>query len=87
MPTCWSSISQGIAAKEKIAAEPEALALIARAAEGSVRDALSLLDQAIAHAAGTGARRGRAADAGACRPHARDRSVRGADARRHRGAR
>jgi DNA polymerase-3 subunit gamma/tau len=38
-----------IAAKEGIAAEPDALALIARAAEGSVRDALSLLDQAIAH--------------------------------------
>ena len=38
----------GIAAKEQISAEPEALALIARAAEGSVRDALSLLDQAIA---------------------------------------
>src|SRR6188508_1934639 len=43
----------GIAEKENIAAETEALALIARAAEGSVRDALSLLDQAIAHAAGT----------------------------------
>lgn len=43
---------EGIAAKEKIEAEPEALALIARAAEGSVRDSLSLLDQAIAHAAG-----------------------------------
>jgi len=43
---------QGIAAKEAITAEPEALALIARAAEGSVRDALSLFDQAIAHAAG-----------------------------------
>jgi DNA polymerase-3 subunit gamma/tau len=42
----------GIAGKEAIAAEPEALALIARAAEGSVRDALSLFDQAIAHAAG-----------------------------------
>jgi DNA polymerase-3 subunit gamma/tau len=42
----------GIAAKEGIAAETEALALIARAAEGSVRDSLSLLDQAIAHAAG-----------------------------------
>jgi DNA polymerase-3 subunit gamma/tau len=41
-----------IAGKENIAAEPAALALIARAAEGSVRDALSLLDQAIAHAAG-----------------------------------
>jgi DNA polymerase III subunit gamma/tau len=43
---------QGIAEKESIAAEPEALALIARAAEGSVRDCLSLFDQAIAHAAG-----------------------------------
>ena len=43
---------QGIAAKEEITADPEALALIARAAEGSVRDALSLFDQAIAHAAG-----------------------------------
>jgi DNA polymerase-3 subunit gamma/tau len=42
----------GIAAKENIGAETQALALIARAAEGSVRDALSLLDQAIAHAAG-----------------------------------
>ena len=41
-----------IAAKETIEVEPEALALIARAAEGSVRDSLSLLDQAIAHAAG-----------------------------------
>ena len=41
-----------IAAKEKIEVEPAALALLARAAEGSVRDALSLLDQAIAHAAG-----------------------------------
>jgi len=43
---------QGIAAKEEIGAEPEALALIARAADGSVRDSLSLFDQAIAHAAG-----------------------------------
>jgi DNA polymerase III subunit gamma/tau len=43
---------EGIAAKEKVEVEPGALALIARAAEGSVRDSLSLLDQAIAHAAG-----------------------------------
>src|ERR1700747_3702579 len=42
---------EGIAGKEGIAAEGEALALIARAAEGSVRDALSLFDQAIAHSA------------------------------------
>ncbi|ACA18592.1 DNA polymerase III, subunits gamma and tau [Methylobacterium sp. 4-46] len=37
---------------EGVAVEPEALAAIARAAEGSVRDSLSLLDQAIAHGAG-----------------------------------
>jgi len=43
---------ESIAEKEAIVAEPAALALIARVAEGSVRDALSLLDQAIAHAAG-----------------------------------
>jgi DNA polymerase-3 subunit gamma/tau len=42
----------GIAEKEGIEADREALALIVRAAEGSVRDALSLFDQAIAHAAG-----------------------------------
>ncbi len=50
---------EGIAAKEAIKVEPEALALIARAAEGSVRDSLSLFDQAIAHAgAESGAGRG-----------------------------
>jgi DNA polymerase-3 subunit gamma/tau len=43
----------GVCAKENVAIEPQALALIARAAEGSVRDALSLLDQAIAYGAGT----------------------------------
>jgi len=43
---------QAIAAKEKVEIEQAALALIARAAEGSVRDSLSLLDQAMAHAAG-----------------------------------
>jgi DNA polymerase-3 subunit gamma/tau len=41
-----------IAGKEGVEIEPEALGIIARAAEGSVRDSLSLLDQAIAHAAG-----------------------------------
>jgi DNA polymerase-3 subunit gamma/tau len=47
---------EGIAAKENIEVEPAALALIARAAEGSVRDSLSLFDQGIAHAgAETGA--------------------------------
>jgi DNA polymerase III subunit gamma/tau len=43
----------GIAAKESVEVEAEALGIIARAAEGSVRDSLSLFDQAIAHAAGT----------------------------------
>ncbi|MCP5361856.1 MAG: DNA polymerase III subunit gamma/tau [Hyphomicrobiales bacterium] len=43
---------KGIAEKEGIEAEDAALAMIANAAEGSVRDALSLLDQAIAHASG-----------------------------------
>ncbi|MFL6844661.1 MAG: DNA polymerase III subunit gamma/tau [Allosphingosinicella sp.] len=38
-----------VAAKEGVEVEPEALALIARAAEGSARDGLSILDQAIAH--------------------------------------
>lgn len=38
--------------KEGCKAEDGALKLIARAAEGSVRDSLSLLDQAIAHGAG-----------------------------------
>ncbi|KQV31844.1 DNA polymerase III subunit gamma/tau [Rhizobium sp. Root1203] len=41
-----------IASKEGIEAEPDALAMIARAAEGSARDGLSLLDQAIAHGGG-----------------------------------
>lgn len=39
--------------KEGIAAEQEALSMIARAAEGSARDGLSLLDQAIAHGGGS----------------------------------
>jgi DNA polymerase III subunit gamma/tau len=37
---------------EQVAFEPAALALIARAAQGSLRDSLSLLDQAIAHGGG-----------------------------------
>lgn len=37
---------------EGVGIDTEALSLVARAAEGSVRDALSLLDQAIAHAGG-----------------------------------
>ena len=38
-----------ICEKEGVKVEPEVLGIIARAAEGSVRDSLSLLDQAIAH--------------------------------------
>jgi DNA polymerase-3 subunit gamma/tau len=41
-----------ICAREGAAVAPEGLALIARAAEGSVRDALSLLDQAIVQRTG-----------------------------------
>ena len=36
--------------QEHVVSEPDALAMIARAAEGSVRDGLSILDQAVAHA-------------------------------------
>ena len=39
----------GICAAEGVDADAEALAMIAAAAEGSVRDGLSILDQAIAH--------------------------------------
>ncbi|MFT3665404.1 DNA polymerase III subunit gamma/tau [Piscinibacter sp.] len=42
-----------VLAQEHIAAEPGALRLLARAARGSMRDALSLTDQAIAFGAGT----------------------------------
>jgi DNA polymerase-3 subunit gamma/tau len=41
-----------VAQAEQVEVEPEALAVIARAAEGSARDGLSLLDQAIAHGGG-----------------------------------
>jgi DNA polymerase-3 subunit gamma/tau len=44
-----------ICGKEGVSLAPEALAMIARAAEGSVRDSLSLLDQAIAQNGGKGA--------------------------------
>ena len=37
---------------EGVEVEPEAIGMIARAAEGSARDGLSILDQAIAHGAG-----------------------------------
>lgn len=41
-----------VATQESAQIAPDALALITRAAEGSVRDAMSLLDQAISHGAG-----------------------------------
>ena len=41
-----------IARQEGIEVEDDALAMVARAAEGSARDSLSILDQAIAHGAG-----------------------------------
>jgi DNA polymerase-3 subunit gamma/tau len=44
---------EGIAAREEVKTEEEAIRLIARAADGSVRDGLSLLDQGIALGAGT----------------------------------
>ena len=43
---------QQIADREKVSVDHDALAMIARAAEGSVRDSLSILDQAIAHGGG-----------------------------------
>ena len=50
----WSSICKASPARKRSPPSREALALIARAAEGSVRDALSLFDQAIAHSGGAG---------------------------------
>jgi DNA polymerase III gamma/tau subunit len=56
--TCAASIRalaahfKNVADQEGIAIDDESLAMIARAAEGSVRDGLSLLDQAIAHGGG-----------------------------------
>jgi DNA polymerase-3 subunit gamma/tau len=47
------ALFERIAEKEGVAIEPSALDMIARAADGSVRDGLSMLDQAIAQAEGT----------------------------------
>ena len=52
-PEALSAHLRAILAAEGAEVAPDALALIVRAAEGSVRDALSLLDQAIAHGAGS----------------------------------
>jgi DNA polymerase-3 subunit gamma/tau len=51
-PAAISSHLARVLADEKIKAEPTALRLIAAAAKGSMRDALSLLDQSIAYSAG-----------------------------------
>ncbi|MBE7202495.1 MAG: DNA polymerase III subunit gamma/tau [Parafilimonas terrae] len=51
-PTLHAHLAK-VCAAEGVEAEEEALGAIVRAAEGSVRDALSLLDQAIAHGAGS----------------------------------
>ncbi len=51
-PEVMIEFLRDISDKESAQISDEALALIARAAEGSARDALSLLDQAIAHGGG-----------------------------------
>ena len=51
-PDQMATTLEGILQKEKIAFEPAALPSIVRAAEGSLRDALSLLDTAIAYGNG-----------------------------------
>ncbi|MEJ2534491.1 MAG: DNA polymerase III subunit gamma/tau [Gammaproteobacteria bacterium] len=52
LPGEISAYLDRILADEGVEAEPAAVARIARAADGSMRDALSLLDQAIAHGGG-----------------------------------
>ncbi len=51
-PAAIAAHLEKVLAQEGIEFERDALALIARAASGSMRDALSILDQAIAHGAG-----------------------------------
>lgn len=48
-----TSLLQKIVGLENVSADDAALAMIARAGEGSARDSLSILDQAIAHGNGT----------------------------------
>ena len=52
-PEIMTTYLESILGQEGISFEPEALAMIVRAGEGSARDNLSLLDQAIAHGNGT----------------------------------
>jgi DNA polymerase-3 subunit gamma/tau len=51
-PAAITAHLEKVLGEEGIAAEREALALIARAAGGSMRDSLSIVDQAIAHGVG-----------------------------------
>ena len=51
-PRLISDRLEYICAEENVTAEADALGLIARAADGSMRDALSILDQAIAYCGG-----------------------------------
>lgn len=51
-PELLTAHFKNIVGKENVSADDEALKLIAKAADGSVRDGLSLLDQAIAHGGG-----------------------------------
>jgi DNA polymerase-3 subunit gamma/tau len=51
-PPAIAAHLEKVLGEEHVAFERDALALIARAASGSMRDALSILDQAIAHGAG-----------------------------------
>ncbi|MGH8740730.1 MAG: DNA polymerase III subunit gamma/tau [Burkholderiales bacterium] len=57
-PPAIVSHLEKVLSQEAIAFEPAALPLLARAAAGSMRDALSLLDQAIAHGGGKVAAQG-----------------------------
>jgi DNA polymerase-3 subunit gamma/tau len=52
-PVAIAEHMAGILSAEKVAAEPPALRALAHAARGSMRDGLSLLDQAIAYAGGS----------------------------------
>ena len=74
-----------VAEAEGVEVEAEALALIARAAEGSARDGLSILDQAIAHGDGSGHRRAGPRHARPGRPRPDPPPARTAAGRRRRG--
>ncbi len=51
-----AKLLSSVAEREKVVIDPAALALIARAADGSARDGLSILDQAISHSLGVEAK-------------------------------